>query len=88
MPSKAWIVADVIAQCFAAHGLDPDRCLPHVMRELVIACRDGLKIPTLRDVEHRLRNERMRQEFDGTNYAAIARRYRLSVSQVRNITGG
>ena len=41
----------------------------------------------LRSVEKQVRNHRIQQEFDGANYAAIARRYRLSASQVRNITG-
>ena len=87
-PSTAYgVAAEIVARCLSAHGLD-DGCVPHVINEISIACRGGIKLPALREVENRLRNERMRQEhYGGETYATIARRYRLSVSQVRNILG-
>ena len=63
---------------------------PHIatiLSRLAATCRGGLQVPMLRSVEKQVRNHRIQQEFDGANYAAIARRYRLSTSQVRNITG-
>ena len=74
--------------CFAHHGLDPDRATPPALEQLRLICRGGLKVPTLRSVADRLRNERMRRDYvRGEGYDAIGRRHGLSVAQVRRILG-
>ena len=78
-------MADLIGECLAAHGV-PGRCVPDVVANLAITCHGGLQTPTLRAVERQIRNERIRREFrGGADYAGLARRWRLSVWQVRNI---
>ena len=78
-------VQPTLAACFAVHGI-PEACTLHTLTCLAHWCQGGLKVPTLRGAENWLRNVRMRRDYQGgDDYAAICRRYKLSVSRVREI---
>ena len=86
VPSSMRDLTGLIGRCFEAHGI-PAREVGHTVTSLAVVCRGGLQAPTLRAVERELRNKRIRQEFTGSNHAALARAYRLSTAQVYNVLG-
>lgn len=86
-PTHVDVIKPTVERCLVAHGGSTD-WLPHTMAMLDLACRGGLRVPTLKGVADLLRDEQIRRAFKtpGAGYPDLARRFGLSVSQVRNIT--
>lgn len=88
LPGNVNLAYDTVARCLTAHGGSADWA-PLCLGTLRLWCVGGLQVPCLRQLERRLRDERIRREYDGgLDYAAIARRYHLHPRHVRRIVDG
>lgn len=67
-----------------SRGTIVDRCIDQVCKEFG---GDKLYIP-LRPIDKKLRNQAIKEEFDGTNLYKICRKYNLSRSSVYGILNG
>ena len=86
VPASVERVAGTLAECFAAYGLPVERRVPHTLRILAVSTRDGILVPTLKDLTNRLRNEQIRRAYrNGADYGAIARHHKLTSRRIRQI---
>ena len=84
-PYSLDLAFDTIARCLTAHNCSADWA-PLCLGNLRLWCVGGLEVPSLKCLERRLRDERIRRDYwDVLNYAAVARRYRLHPRHVRRI---
>lgn len=87
-PYNLDLAFDTIARCLTAHG-GPAHWAPMCLGNLGLWCVGGLEVPSLKCLERRLRDERIRRDYQGGfDYAAVARRYRLHPRHVRRIIAG